>query len=149
MGNIYGVANPLPVAASYGCVGAADVTLTAGAEITFITTGAIAALGPGDYFPVIWGNLTCYLGATAPSAMVLAFKLGAGSDVATYTVDPGLLVNSAKIQVNFGFIGANSGTAWIGSGSTINITANCTGQAATAKNVGSFAIVELIRGPDA
>lgn len=149
MGNVYGIASPNPLAASYGCVGGADVTLTSSTEVTFITTGAIVALGPGDYYPVIWGVLVNYLGATAPSALVIAFKLGSGSDVATYTVDPGQLVNSAKIVVPFCLVGANSGTAWTGLGSTINITANGTGQASTAKNVGSFAVVMLVRGPDA
>jgi hypothetical protein len=149
MGNVYGIASPLPLAAVYGCVAGADVTLTAGTEVTFITTGAISAPGPGDWYPIIWGVLVDYLGATAPSALVIAFKIGAGSDVVTYTVDPGQLVNSAKIVVPFFLVGTNSGSAWIGGGSTINITANGTGQASTAKNVGSWAAVMLARGPDA
>jgi hypothetical protein len=149
MGNIYGVAAPNPLPASYGCVGAADVTLTAGAEVTFITTGAIAALNPGDYFPLIYGVLALAMGGSAPAAVVLAFKLGAGSDVATYTVPPAVLVASTTILIPFFFVGANSGSAWIGAGSTINLTANCTTNAGTAKNVGSYAIVALMRGPDA
>lgn len=148
MGNIYGVANPVATPAIYGCVGAADVTLTSSTEVTFITTGALTAGSPGNYYPIIWGVLVDYLGATAPTALVIAFKLGSGADVQTYTVDPGQLVNSAKIVVPFTFVGANSGTAWVGSGSTINITANGTGQASTAKNVGSYAFVQLVRGPD-
>ena len=149
MGNIYGVATPGYLWASYGCAGGADVTLTSSTEVTWSTTGAISAPGPGDYFPVIWGALVNYLGAAAPTALVIAFKIGSGSDVATYTVDPGQLVNSAKIVVPFCLVGVNSGSAWVASGSTINVTANGTGQASTAKNVGSWVMVALIRGPDA
>lgn len=134
--------------ASYGTVGAADVSCTAGAETTCITTGAIKTNIQGDFYPLIFGTLVMYLGATAPSALVIAFKIGAGSDVATITWDPGQLVNSAKILVPFCFVGANSSSAWFPTGSTINITANPTGQAATCKNVGSFAIVELRQGPN-
>lgn len=147
MGNAWGTSMQSPLPAVYAPSG--DVTCNAGTETTCITTGAINALVPGDYYPLIWLVAAIYLGATAPSALVLAFKIGAGADVDTFTVDPGQLVNSAKIIIVCPLIGANSASAWVGSGSTINITANATGQAVTFKQVGSRAIVALLRGPDA
>jgi len=135
--------------AIYTTVAGADVTLTAGSEITVITTGALVANNPGDYYPMIWLWLTIVLGAAAPSALQLAFKLGSGSDVDTFVIEPGLLVNLAELTIGVTLIGANSATAWQGSGSTINITGKATTQAATAKFVGSRAIVALMRGPDA
>ena len=148
MGNIYGVAGQAPLPAVYGCVSGADVTLTADTEVTFITTGAISAAYPGNYYPLIQGVLVNYLGGTKPNALTIAFKIGSGADVVTYTVDPGQLVNSAKIVVPFCLIGVASGTQWVGSGATINITALGTAQASTAKNVGTYALVSLVRAPD-
>jgi hypothetical protein len=136
----------LPISA--GCIGAADVSCTSGAETNVIASGTIKTPIQGDFYPLISGNLVIYMGATAPTALVIAFRIGAGADVATYTVDPGQLVNSAKVQFAFGFVGANSASAWFPTGSTLNVTVNPTGQTVTVKNVGSFAIFELIQGPN-
>ncbi|SRR5579884_1068332 len=149
MGNIYGVANPQPIAAAYGTASSADVTLTAGSEITVITTGAIVAPSPGFWYPMIWLSWTVVLGATASTALVFAFKLGSGADVDTFTIEPGLLQNNAELQSCVVLVGVASATAWVGSGSTINITGKATAQNATFKGVGSRAVVRLIRGPDA
>jgi len=149
MGNIYGVASPLALPQAYQTVGAADVTLAAGVETAFITTPAIAALNNGDYYPLILGMVTVVLGVAAPTALVFAFKLGAGSDVMTYTVEPGLLVNSAELVIPLVLVGLSSSTAWIGPGSIVNITGLATGQDVTAKFVGTSAIIALFRGPDA
>jgi len=149
MGNIYGVANPLALPAVYNSVGGADVTLTAGSEVTIITTGAIAGLGPGDYYPFIWLLAAVLMGGTAPTALQFAFKLGAGSDVDTFVVAPATLIASATVLYAIPLVGVNSSTNWIGAGSTINITAKASTTAATLKNVGSRAIVALFRGPDA
>jgi hypothetical protein len=145
---IWGVQQEGTIGAFFGCVGAADVTLTSSTEVTFITTGALFAASPGSYYPLIWLHVAILFGATAPSALVLAFKLGSGSDVDTYTVAPALLVNSATLNLSVPLVGVNSKTSWGGAGSTINITANGTGQASTAKNVGCRAVVQLFRGLD-
>jgi hypothetical protein len=146
--NIYGIADNPTIAALYGTVSAGDVTLTADTEVTFITTGVIKVNAPGDYYPLIYGVLVDYLGGTKPNALTIAYKLGSGSDVVTYVVDPGQLVNSAKLVIPFCLVGPTSATAWYPTGSTINITALGTAQASTAKNVGSYALVQLIKGPN-
>lgn len=146
MPNLYGVANPLPLPAVYSP--ASDTTCSAGSETTVITSGAIAQTLNGSSYPRIDGVLTILLGGTAPSALVLAFKLGSGSDVDTYTVEPGLLVNSAELIIPLHLLGVSSATAWVGSGSTVNVTVNATGQAVTCKKVGSRAIIGIFRGSD-
>jgi hypothetical protein len=146
--NIYGIADNPTLPAIYGTVSAGDVTLTADTETTWCTTGVIKANFEGDYYPMISGVLVAYLGGTKPNALTIAYKLGSGSDVVTYVVDPGQLVNSAKLVIPFVLIGPCSATAWFPTGSTINITALGTAQASTAKNVGSFALVQLLRGPN-
>jgi hypothetical protein len=148
MANIFGIATQVTLPVSYGTVAGADVTLTSSTEVTVITTGVLVSTFQGDYFPLIFGVFTVVLGATAPSAFVIAFKLGAGSDVATWTVEPALLVNAAELVIPFFFVGANSASAWFPTGSTINITAKGTGQASTAKFVGSKALVALVEGPN-
>jgi hypothetical protein len=146
--NQYGIADNPYLAASYGCVSGADVTLTAGSEVTFITTGTIKTNLIGDFYPLIIGNLALAMGGSAPTALVLAFKLGSGSDVVTFTVAPAVLVASTTINIPFCFVGATSASAWFPTGSTINITGNATTNNGTAKNVGSYAVVWLVRGPN-
>jgi hypothetical protein len=149
MGNVYGVANPLALPVLYGTASGADVSCPAGSETTVISTGAIAALNAGDYYPFAFGSLAILLGGTAPSALIIAMRLGSAADVATYTFPPALLVNGATIIAPVMLVGANSGSAWIGAGSIINITVTPTGQNVTCKGVGSQFAVALFRGPDA
>lgn len=125
-----------------------DVAVSSSTATTVITTGALAALDPGPYFPLIAGVLVIVLGGSAPSALTVKFILGAGSAVDTYTVEPGLLVNSAELVVPVFLVGVNSAVAWIGAGSTINLQVTATGQAVTVKGVGSRIIAQLLRGPD-
>ena len=142
-GNIYGVANPnfTPTVA----IPSADVTLTAGSEVTCITSGAIAGYGPGAYTPVIYALLTVLMGATAPTALQFAFKIAAGTDVDTYVVEPGLLVALAEIAILVPLLGVSDPAAWIGVGSTLNVTGKATTTACTVKKVGSRALFTLLR----
>ncbi len=146
MGNVYGIANPIPIPAIY--TAGADVTLTAGSELTIITTGAISAASPGDYYPEIWLCVAIAFGATAPTALTFAFKLGAGADVDSLAVAVASMVINTTGYYTVPLIGANSSTAWLGAGSTINITALAATTAATFKFAGSRALVALRRGPD-
>jgi hypothetical protein len=146
---IYGVANPLPAAAVYVTAGpGSDVAVSSSTATTVITTGALTALNAGPYYPLLQGVLVIVLGGTAPSALTVKFILGAGSAVDTYTVEPALLANSAELVIPFFLAGVNSASAWIGSGSTINLQVTATGQAVTVKGVGSRMIAQLLRGPD-
>ena len=147
-GALWGNAIPIPAAASYGNIGAVDVACPSATETNVVTTGALVALNNGAYYPEIWGVLAILLGATAPSALVCAFRLGAGADVDTYTVPPALLTNAATLMVQINLVGVNSASAWVGAGSTINVTINPTGQAVTCKAVGTKVVVALNRGPD-
>ena len=147
MGNVYGIASPLALPATY--TAGSDVTLTAGTETTIITTGAISAPGPGDYYPLIWLAVAILFGGTAPTALTFAFKLGSGSDVDSQAVAVASMVASATTYYYIPLIGTNSGSAWVGSGSTINITGLAATTAATFKFAGSRALVALFRGPDA
>jgi hypothetical protein len=147
MGNVYGIANPGVIAGVY--TAGSDVVCNAGAETTVLTSGALSAPGPGDYYPVIFGVLVVLLGATPPGALTYAFKLGAGSDVDSNVVAAALLIANATLNFPIFLAGANSGTAWVGAGSTINITLLATVQNVTWKFSGSRAVVALFRGPDA
>jgi hypothetical protein len=147
MGNVYGIQQPWAQAASF--TNGSDVTLTAGSETTMITTGNISAPGPGDYYPLIFLACAILFGATAPTALTFAFKIGAGSDVDTQAVAVASMVANATTYFYIPLIGANSATAWIGTGSTINITGLAATTAATFKFAGSRAVVWLCRGPDA
>lgn len=145
---IYGVANPLATAAVYTTASAADVSVSADSKTTIITTGALTALNAGPYYPLIWLAVTVVQGATKPNALTYAFQLGSGSNVDSFVVEPGQLSNTGELFHCIPLVGANSASAWIGSGSTINITCLATAQAVTVKGVGTRALVQLVRGPD-
>lgn len=142
----WGTAQEQYVLTNLATVGGADVAVPAATETTVITSGAIFQPVPGPYYPLVDITLAILLGATPPTAMVIAFKIGAGSDVATYTLPPAILVANATVLPGVTLAGLNSKAAWVSPGSTINITVNATGQAVTCKNVGSVATVSLVRG---
>jgi hypothetical protein len=146
VGNVYGIANPgfWPVYIQAG----SDVACPAGAETTVMTSGPIIAPGPGDYFPLMWVKDVILLGATPPTALQVAYKIGAGADVDSDYVAPAQLVASATIVMYSCFYGDNSGTAWVGAGSTVNITVLSTGQPVTWKAAASNGRIVLFRGPD-
>lgn len=146
MSNLYGVANPvlLPVVLTTG----GDVALPAGTETTVLSTSALIAPSQGFFYPLVMCHLAVLMGATAPTNLVLAFKLGAGSDVDTQAVSPATLNNGATSFYHYDLLGVASQTAWQSPGTVINITFNPTAQAATFKAVGSRVLVALFRAPD-
>ncbi len=146
MGNVWGVANPSPVP-TIVTVGA-DVTLAAGVETTFMSSAALSAPNPGAYYPVVSLAVAILFGATAPTALTFAFKLGAGADVDTQVVAVANMVVNATTYYYFQLVGANSSTAWIGAGTVVNITGLAATTAATFKFSGSRAMIQLERGPD-
>ncbi len=146
MGNVWGIAEPTPLPAVF--TPAADVACAAGTETTVITTGALSTPNPGNYYPRLYLSLAILLGAVAPTALVIAFRLGIFVDVDSYTVAPALLVAASTLYPSVTLVGLNSGSIWITPGSTINITVTATAQAVTCKQVGSRALVGLFRGPD-
>jgi hypothetical protein len=145
--SIWGVASPLPLDQVIAPTG--DVTLTAGTEVLIATTTALISPAGLNVYPFVFCSLTFLMGATASTALVIAFRFNGGADISTYTVAPALLANNATIQIPCFFVGANSSSAFAGAGKIIEITGKATTTACTAKQVGSTAIVGLSQGPDA
>lgn len=128
--SIWGVNQSLP-GATISTAGA-DVACPAGTE-----TNVISASVPNST-PGFNSNLfvdvaaVIVLGATPPTALVIALRFGSGADVDSYTVSPAALVASAILQVAPSFVAAlsRSGT---GASGPINVSVNATGQAVTLK----------------
>jgi len=146
VGNQYGVAAAgyAPSVATFG----SDVTLTAGTETTILSAAGLAAPTPGQYMPLIHLCLYVLMGATAPTALQFATKVGAGSDVDVQAVPAGTLVASATVAYFYTLYCTASPTLWVGAGSTLNVTGLATTTAATAKFAGSRAVVLLVRVGD-
>lgn len=147
MGNVYGIANPWFQCVAYTPGGTTNCP--AGSETTIMTTGALVAPFPGDYYPIVWGLAIVTLGATAPSALTISARITGGSDFDSLGIQPLFLTNGATIQIPFFLVGANSPTAWVSPGSTIDITLFPTGQAVTKAATGNRYLFGLFRGPDA
>jgi hypothetical protein len=146
MGNVWGIANPVGLPATYNPTG--DINCPAGVSTTVITTGPLAALNPGDYYPYAVVMCGFLLGGTPPTNLRVNLNMGGGA-LDWFDWNVGLLAAAAPLFGTVVLVGPNSGSAWVGPGSTINIGVNPTGQAVTFKLLGSGARIALYRGPDA
>ena len=146
-GAIWGVANPWPLPVVYAP--ASDVTLTAGTEVTAITTTSALVGNPGQpYVPVIFGCALFTMGGTASTALVAAARFNGGSDFATQTIAAGLLANSAVLAIPICMIGASvlaSGNGNVGS-AAIEVTGKATTTACTWTKIGTAIMIVLIPG---
>lgn len=130
----------------------ADVTLTAGSTVTTIQSqsGGVAVpliqTNAFDVYPVIMGALAILMGAAAPTAMVISYATTAGTAIASYTVPPAFLTNSATQIIPFFLVGPLSSTLYTNAGKNPLIQVNCTTNAATLKAVGSQALFFLMLG---
>lgn len=129
-----------------------DVTANAGAWTTAIksqsggTAVPLISAAAFDCYPLIQGFLVVLLGAAAPSALVLGYALATGTELATYTVAPGLLVNLAELVIPFFFVGPLGTGTFKPPGANPLIEVNPTGQNVTVKKVGSQALFQLAPG---
>jgi hypothetical protein len=129
---------------------ASDTAVPAGGKTTVLQYGSsplLFVMAGGGFYLFADLNLVILLGATAPSAMVVTLDLPtAGANQDTYTVPPAILVNSATIVVAATLFVPTSGTIWFPTGDNPTITVNPTGQAVTAKAVGTRATLALYQG---
>jgi hypothetical protein len=147
--NLYGVAQPVPMPILVGTVGGGvDVACPAGTETTVFTFPTYAALDHGAYYPVVTLNGCVTLGATIPTQLVFAFKLGAGSDVTASGVPANLFTANGNLFFSTVMFGINSLVSWVAPGSVVNVTLNPTGQAVTMRGSGAQCMLQLFRGPD-
>lgn len=146
MGNIYGVATPIAVPLVTGP--GSDVACPAATETNVIANIIAAALTLGSYYPLVSGVLVITMGATPPTALVIAARIGAAADFATYTVSTLFLTANANVAFPFTLIGANSSSAFVGASVTVNVSVNPTAQAVTTRVAGSYSVLQLFRGPD-
>lgn len=142
--SIWGVQRLGQNATIVATVGAADVTLTAGADITgFTPAAALIAPFAGQWAYRVELFATLVLGATAPSAMVVKLKTATPTTLDTFTLPPANLVNSAILPIAVTLIGTASGSLYFPTGDTPIITFNGTGQNSTLK-AGSRAVFSFI-----
>lgn len=128
--SIWGVDQTL--AAPQVATAGSDVACAAGVETNVIS--ASLPFGFTGFNAVLFADVACVivLGATAPSALVIALRLGSGADVDSYTVSPSALVANAVLQLSPALVAALSRSSSGGTG-TWNVTVNATGQAVTLK----------------
>jgi hypothetical protein len=130
----WGTAKPGSVPTIVSTVGAADVTLTAGADVTgFTPASALTGAYAGGWCYVVWVHATIVMGGTAPVSMVVKLKTATPTTLDTFTVPPANLVNSAIVPLSFCLVGTSSASLYYPTGDTPIITFNCGTTAATLK----------------
>jgi len=130
----WGTAKPSGLPTIVVTVGAADVTLTAGSDITgFTPSAALIAPYAGGWAYEVQLYCVIVLGATAPSALVVKLKTATPTTLDTFTVPPALLTNNGIIVVAPTLIGTTSSSLYFPTGDTPIITFNGTGQNSTLK----------------
>ena len=148
MANLYGVANPIIYPAYATVIGGVDLACPAGTETNVIDSGALVAISNGYYYPVVCSYMNVTLGATPPTSLVVAARIGAGSDFSTFGPYPSLLVAGATLFITGMLVGPISQTAWQGAGSHIFVTVNPVAQGITFRSYSSGAFFYLYRAPD-
>lgn len=143
--SIWGVnqslSNPIIVTAG------SDVACPAGTETNVISVTATTSFAGMNSVLTVDVTGVIVLGATPPSALVIAVRVGSGSDADSYTVSPAALVANAILQIAPSLAFVNSrGAANVSA--TLNLTVNPTGQAVTFK-AGGRALVSYNLGVDA
>lgn len=144
--NLYGVANAPNIALTVPAIG--NLACNPGVETNVMDSGVMIAPSQGFYYPVIQFQGVFSFGASAPTGIVFAGRIGAGADFATWTANLAGMAGSTFEWFNTTLIGPPSSVPWISPGSHIFVTVNPTAQAITISNVGSYAAVFLIRAPD-
>lgn len=130
----WGTAKPNPIPTIVATVAGADVTLTAGSDITgFTPASALIASYAGGWAYVVLLHATIVMGATAPTALVIKLKTATPTTLDTFTLPPANLVNNAIVPVSVCLIGTTSTSLYFPTGDTPIITFNCTTTAATLK----------------
>jgi len=130
----------------------ADVVCGAGAWTTALLSQSAGTPVPlkmvnrFDVYAYIAGVLAITLGATAPTALMIAYALVSGTPILAYTVPVGLLVNSAVILVPFFLSGASSSALSGGVAFNPLIQVDPTAQDVTVTAVGSQALFQLFPG---
>ena len=130
----WGTAKPQGLPTIVGTVAGADVTLTAGSDITgFTPAAALIAAYAGGWAYIVDLAAVIVLGATPPTAMVVKLKTAGATVLDTYTVPPAQLVANAIVVVAPTLVGTTSSTLYYPTGDTPIITFNGTGQNSTLK----------------
>jgi len=131
----WGTQRPQGLPTIVGCVGGADVTLTAGADTAgFTAAAALPASNAGNWAYVVWIQATLVMGGTAPSAMTCKLKTATPTTLDTFTIPAANLVNSAIVPLSVMLVGTASASLYFPTGDTPSITFNPTGQNVTLKN---------------
>lgn len=148
MANLYGIANGTPNAVTQAAVsGGGNTTCPAGSETTIFSIPAFA-MSPGYFYPVIFVQMWIGYGATVPTTLQVAAKIGAGSDFDTLPINTGVVTASTNVFYCYVLVGPESQTVYVPPGVTINVTLAPTIQAVTLIGGGSRTMLWLSRGQD-
>jgi hypothetical protein len=145
---LYGVANPLAVPALAGTIGSADVVCSAGVETNVIAISVNPPISQGWYYPVVEGSLAVAIGATSPTGVIVAGRIGAGADFASQGMMSASLSPNFNLNYFFMIFGTTTFLAYPIGASILNISILSVGQAITIRNNGSQAYGYWQRAPD-
>jgi len=136
----WGTAKPQGLPTIVKTVSDADVTVTAGSDITVFTpSAALVAPYEGGWAYMVWVYATVVMGSSASAALVVKLKTATPTTLDTWTVPPANLVNSAIIPLSINLVGTTSGSLYFPTGDTPLVTFNATTNNATVK-AGSRAV---------
>ena len=143
--NLYGVANA-PIITSL--VGQSAVACPAGVATVVASVGPIIAPSQGFFYPACFWMTDVTYGASVPSSVTYAFRIGAGSNLDAAQVSPLTFVAAATYDATICMFGPASSVPWLAPGSTVNFTVTPTAQGVTANSVAGRIWFALFRAPD-
>ena len=148
MANVYGVANTNPPPSFWGTIGGTDINCPAGVETNVVAATPTAPTYPGMFYPFATGVITITIGATPPGQVVMALRIGSGSDINTIFVWATLMTAGAHIPQSVSFYGYTVAISNPSATTIFNLTVNPSGQAVTVNAGGTYAWASWLRAPD-
>ena len=148
MPNLYGVSNPIILPVQVGTVGGSNVTCNAGVETIVATSSPLVAISAGVYYPYIVGALLITTGATGPTGVTWAARIGAGADFLQVPMPGGMFGPTQWIQVPIFAVGPAATVPWQGTGSTLSVMLTATAQNITVQSLFTNLWMTLYRAPD-
>jgi hypothetical protein len=146
--NLYGVAEPNPPPQNAFPIGGSNVVCPANVETNFTAIPLTPATSRGFYYPSAVGIITFTCGATPPGSVNWGVRIGAGADIFVLAQAPQTLIANAVLTVPLLAYCFATAIADPFGPTTLNITANPSGQPITVLQFGNMIYGSWVRAPD-
>lgn len=144
--NLYGVANAVQI--PYTVSASSDTVCTAGQWNVVASSAPITASTSGWFYAHVFANFTIVVGASPLTGFQVGSSVNNGAVVGSASWDYRLFTANVQIILSCDLPTSASNTVWAPPGATVQIQVYPYGQNCTARQIGTFYTMFLLRAPD-